>query len=283
MAGWTVIASGEACHDSSGNHVEALNQNDRCQWNALLLYRPFRRRRRRLRQVPSQLPSGLFAWLASIAPGRALAWDCAAGSGQASRDLAAHFEQVIATDASAAQIAAAIPHPRVEYRVAPAEDSGLPEAAVDLITVAQALHWFDLDRFYAEARRVLKPGGVLTVWTYGVLAVAGEAVDARVQTFYREAVGPYWPPERRHVESGYRTLPFPFAELEAPEFHMEASWTLSELLGYFRSWSATSRYLAERGHDPVVALAAELAPLWGSPQHRRRVMWPLAVRVGRVR
>ena len=215
------------------------------------------------RTTPGSVPAtrlALFAWLASVAPVRALAWDCAAGSGQASRDLAAHFlKQVIATDASAAQIAAAIPHPRVEYRVAPAEDSGLPEAAgSDPITVAQALHWFDLDRFYAEARRVLKPGGVLAVWTYGVLAVAGEAVDARVQTFYREAVGPYWSPERRHVESGYRTLPFPFAELQAPDFNMEASWTLPELLGYFRSWSATSRYLAERGHDPVVALAADL-------------------------
>ncbi len=225
-------------------------------------------------------PASLFAWLASIAPGRALAWDCAAGSGQASRDLAAYFERVVATDASATQIAAAVPHPRVDYRVAPAEASGLPEAAVDLITVAQALHWFDLDRFYAEARRVLRPGGILAAWTYGVLAVAGEAVDAQVQTFYQETVGPYWPPERRYVESGYRTLPFPFVELEPPEFHMEVSWTLPELLGYLRSWSATGRYLAEQGHDPVTALAAVLAPLWGSPRDRRRITWPLAVRAG---
>lgn len=227
-------------------------------------------------------PAALFAWLAGIAPDHVLAWDCAAGSGQASLDLAAHFERVIATDASAAQIAVAVPHPRVAYRVAPAEVSGLPNAAVDLITVAQALHWFDLNRFYVEARRVLKPGGVLAVWTYGVLAIAGEAVDARVQTFYRETVGPYWPPERRHVESGYRTLPFPFAELQAPDFNMEASWTLPELLGYFRSWSATGRYLAERGHDPVTALAVELAPLWGPPRDRRRITWPLAVRVGKA-
>lgn len=227
-------------------------------------------------------PATLFAWLAEIAPGRALAWDCAAGSGQASRDLAAHFERVIATDASAAQIAAAVRHPQVEYRIAPAEASGLPAAAVDLIAVAQALHWFDLDRFYIEARRVLKPGGVLAAWSYGVLAVAGEAVDARVRTFYRETVGPYWPPERRHVESGYRTLPFPFAEREVPKFDMEAFWALPELLGYFRSWSATARYLAERGHDPVAALAAELAPLWGSPGDRRRIVWPLAARVGYV-
>lgn len=227
-------------------------------------------------------PAALFAWLAAIAPGRALAWDCAAGSGQASRGLAAHFERVIATDASTAQIAAAVSHPRVEYRVAPAEASGLPDGAVDLVTVAQALHWFDLDRFYAEARRVLKPDGVLAVWTYGVLSVAGEAVDARARAFYRETVGPYWPPERRHVESGYRTLPFPFAELETPAFRMEASWSLPELLGYFRSWSATARYLTERGHDPVEALAAELAPLWGASSDHRTITWPLALRVGRA-
>ena len=227
-------------------------------------------------------PAALFAWLAGIAPGRALAWDCAAGSGQASRDLAEHFERVVATDASEMQIVAAVPHPRVEYRVAPAEASELPDAAVDLITVAQALHWFDLDRFFLEVRRVLKPGGVLAVWTYGVLSVVDEAVDAQVQTFYRETVGPYWPPERRHVETGYRTLPFPFAELEPPEFHMEAFWSLPELLGYFRSWSATSRYIADQGNDPVTALAAVLAPLWGSPDDRRRITWPLAVRIGKA-
>jgi SAM-dependent methyltransferase len=227
-------------------------------------------------------PAALFAWLAKIAPGRALAWDCATGSGQAACDLAAHFERVVATDASAAQIAAAVSHPRVEYRIAPAEASGLPEASVDLITVAQALHWFDLDRFYLEARRVLKPGGVLAAWTYGVPTVAGEAVNAQVRRFYWETVGPYWPPERRQVESGYRTLPFPFAEREVPEFRMEAFWSLPELLGYFRSWSATARYLAHRGHDPVAALEPELAPLWGTPGARRRIVWPLATRVGQI-
>ncbi|MHB1590464.1 MAG: class I SAM-dependent methyltransferase [Sulfuricella sp.] len=227
-------------------------------------------------------PEALFAWLAEIAPGDGLAWDCAAGSGQASRDLAVHFRHVIATDASAAQIDAAVAHPGIEYRVAPAEACGLAGASVDLITVAQALHWFDLDRFYAEARRVLKPAGVLAVWTYGVFAVEGEHVNACVQTFYEETVGPYWPPQRKHVESGYQTLAFPFSEIPAPAFSMETAWTLPELLGYLRSWSATGRYISAHGNDPVERLATELAQLWGDAYCRRRVSWPLSLRVGRV-
>ncbi len=226
-------------------------------------------------------PEPLFTWLAQVTPGQDLAWDCAAGSGQASRDLARYFVRVVATDASRAQIEAAEPHSGIEFRVAAAEASGLPDTSVDLITVAQALHWFDLDRFYAEARRVLKPSGVLAVWTYGVLALEGEEINACVQTFYHETVGPYWPPERRHVESGYHTLPFPFAEMPSPRFNMEILWSLSELLGYFRSWSATGRYIAERGTDPVDILAEKLAPLWGGSDDLRRVTWPLSLRVGR--
>lgn len=182
-------------------------------------------------------PEALFAWLATTVPARDLAWDCAAGSGQATLDLARHFTRVIATDASRAQIDAASPHPNVEYRVAPAEASGLSEATVDVITVAQALHWFDLDRFYAEVHRVLKPSGILAAWTYGVQTMDEARVDACVQTFYRETVGPCWPPERRYVENGYQTLPFPFREIPAPKFHMTATWTLPELLGYLRSLS----------------------------------------------
>jgi ubiquinone/menaquinone biosynthesis C-methylase UbiE len=226
-------------------------------------------------------PKNLFAWLAASVPRHELAWDCAAGSGQASVDLAAHFEHVVATDASQAQIDAAPPHPRIDYRVAPAEASGLPEASADLITVAQALHWFNLPAFYSEVRRVLRPTGVLAVWTYGVLTVEGAQVDALVQHFYHDTVGPYWPAERAHVENGYRSLPFPFAEIAPPSFSMEADWTLPELLGYFRSWSATGRFIAANGHDPVALLEQQLAPLWGGSGRRRQIAWPLALRIGR--
>lgn len=225
-------------------------------------------------------PADLFAWLAGIAPGHDLAWDCACGNGQASLDLARHFRRVVATDASAAQLAGATAHEAVEYRLAPAEASGLPDASVDIIGVAQALHWFDLDRFHAEARRVLRPDGVLAAWSYGILRVEGEAVDDLVQRFYSEAVGPYWPPERRHVENGYRGQPFPFKELAPPAFAMTARWDLPRLLGYFRSWSATGRFIAARGEDPVAALAVELVPLWGDPEMTRLVNWPLSLRAG---
>ena len=226
-------------------------------------------------------PAELFDYLAGLAPRRGLAWDCAAGSGQATLDLASRFARVVATDASTEQIAAAPPHPRVEYRVARAEASGLADSCADLITVAQALHWFDLDRFHAEVRRVLVPRGVLAAWSYGTQRIEDPAIDQALQRFYGEVVGPYWPAERRIVETGYRTLPFPFDELPAPNFDLVASWPLPELLGYVRTWSATSRYRAARGHDPVVLLERELAPLWGSADEARRITWPLALRVGR--
>ena len=226
-------------------------------------------------------PAPLFEYLASLCAQRLSCWDCACGSGQASTALAGYFDSVVASDASAKQIAAAQPHARVEYRVAPAEASGLPAQSVDLVTVAQSLHWFKLDEFYAEAHRVLKPGGVLAVWSYGVQHVEDARIDAEVQRFYGEVVGPYWPPERRWVESGYRDLPFPFDELTPPRFAMQEQWPLERLLGYFRSWSATGRYVQDKGEDPVVALGEQLARLWGDSQQPRRIDWPLAIRVGR--
>jgi ubiquinone/menaquinone biosynthesis C-methylase UbiE len=226
-------------------------------------------------------PAALFDYLATLAPRGSTVWDCAAGNGQASVDLAQRFAKVITTDASAEQIAAATAHPGVEYRVATAEQSGLADGSVGLVTVAQALHWFDLAKFYAEARRVLKKGGVLAVWAYGVDVVEGDAVNELAQDYYLNVVGPYWPPERKIVEEGYRTIPFPFAEVTTPTFTMEAQWTMEQLLGYFSSWSATSRSIKATGRQPLEPLAAALAEVWGDPKATRRVTWPLAVRAGR--
>jgi SAM-dependent methyltransferase len=227
-------------------------------------------------------PDALFDWLGSLAPARDVAWDCAAGSGQATLALTAHFGRVFATDASDAQLRSAPSHPRVEYRVATAEASGLPAATVDLITVAQAVHWFDFDRFHAEVRRVARKGGILAVWSYGLHRIDGAAIDRAIHRFYTDVVGEYWPPERRLIEEGYRTIPFPFPEIVPPAFEMMSVWTLAQLLGYLRTWSSVSRYREARGEDPVTALGDELSGLWGAPGQTRQVVWPLALRVGRV-
>lgn len=226
-------------------------------------------------------PDALFDSLATLVPPDRCVWDCAAGNGQATRGLARRFARVIATDASAEQIAAAPVLAKAEFRVALAEESGLPDASVDLVTVAQALHWFDLPRFYAEVNRVLRPGGVIAAWAYGVNHVEGDAVNTIVQDFYGNLLGPYWPPSRQLVESGYRTLPFPFGEISAPPLRMEVRWPLERLLGYFSTWSATNRYLKATGENPLPALAEKLAPAWGDVDHPRLVTWPLALRVGR--
>ena len=229
-------------------------------------------------------PDSLFGWLAGLPAGRGLAWDCGAGSGQATLGLTRFFGRVVATDASGAQLAAASAHPRVEYRVAPAETSGLEAASVDLVTVAQALHWFDLTAFYAEVRRVLAPGGVLAAWTYGTprLGDPEPELDRRLAKFYTETVGPYWPSERRHVETGYRSLPFPFVELPTPEFEMTACWTLDEMLGYLGTWSATARFRQARAEDPIALLGQELAPHWGRAGATHSIEWLLSLRVGRL-
>jgi SAM-dependent methyltransferase len=226
-------------------------------------------------------PDELFEYLAGLTELHELAWDCAAGSGQATIPLARIFRRVRATDVSDAMLAQAPAHPRVEYRVAPAPDSGLEGSSADLVTVAQALHWLELDTFYPEVDRVLKAGGVLAVWSYGNQHLEDEALDHVLRRFYHDIVGPYWPAGRRHVEAGYRTLPFPYDELEAPTITMKERWTLSELVGYIGTWSATQRFRESEGVDPLIELERQLAPRWGPPDTARSVHWPLSLRVGR--
>ena len=225
-------------------------------------------------------PGALFDFLARQAPGRALAWDCATGNGQAALSLAVHFDRVIATDASAAQLAEATPHEHVEYRVALAEASGIAPGTVDLVTVAQALHWLDREAFFAEARRVLVPGGIVAVWCYALVTVEPR-IDALLERFRTETVGDYWPPGRELVESGYRTIDFPFDELATPPLSIERRLSLNDLGAYLRTWSATRRCVEHTGRDPVPTLLAELRPLWGDPDEPRVVRWPLHARVGR--
>lgn len=220
-------------------------------------------------------PEELFDFVATLPRRRGTAWDVGTGSGQAALGLAERFERVIGTDPSAKQLEHAEPHPRVEYRVAPAESSGLPDASVDLVAAAQAFHWFDFDRFFAEARRVLAPGGAVVVWTYN-LARVSPPVDAWIDRMAYGVVGPWWPPERRWVDEEYRTIPFPFPEAEAPGFVYEARLDLGRYLSYVRTWSAFQRYLKETGLDPIER--AEIEAAWGDPGAERVISWPIFLR-----
>jgi ubiquinone/menaquinone biosynthesis C-methylase UbiE len=224
-------------------------------------------------------PREMFKYLGSVVPSTKFAWDCATGNGQAAVELASVFERVIATDASEKQIANAEQHDHVEYRVAPAENSGIQSGTVDLTMVAQALHWFDLPRFYEEVRRVLKNSGVLAASAYKFLHITPEVDHLINHRYYDKVVGPFWPPERMLVER-FEELPFPFPEIRTPSFEMTAQWSMEHLLGYLRSWSSTQRFIAANNRDPLAEIAGELHAVWGDPNQSRRVAWPLILRVG---
>ena len=226
-------------------------------------------------------PDSLFKFLAGLTPQHRSALDCGTGNGQAALGLADHFERVIATDPSPAQIENAVPHQRIEYRAAPADSSGLPERSMDLVTAAQALHWFEPVSFFAEAQRVLVEDGAIAVWGYGDPVLDDERLQETLHSFNRELLEPYWYPERKLLLDGYRTIAFPFDEVDTPALELEMRWTLPELAGYLRTWSATARFAAERGTDPVNQVEALLAVHWGDPAARRVIRWPLALRAGR--
>ena len=226
-------------------------------------------------------PAALFAELAAMAPDRALAWDAGSGNGQAAVALADHFARVVASEPSAEQLAQQIIHPKVTYVQAAETLAALADGSVDLITVAQAVHWFDRPTFFAEVRRVARPNAVVAVWTYTLCHIAAE-VDAVVSRFYEQTIGAYWPPETLHCINGYRDLDFPFDEMPFPKLAMELVWSLDEYVDYIATWSAVARYKHATGHDPMPPLRAELAGPWGEAATRRRILWPLPGRLGRV-
>jgi SAM-dependent methyltransferase len=218
--------------------------------------------------------------VAALVVRHTLCWDAGTGSGQAAVGLAEQFAEVVATDASAEQIANAAPHPGVTYRVAPAEDSGLDDATVDLVTVGQAIHWFPLKSFYEEVKRVAVPGGAIAVWSYDLFDIA-DAAGAVLQHFHHR-VESYWPPERALVVDHYADLLFPFEEIPVPSVTRTARWTLERALGYVSTWSAVKRFTKETGHDPIPELAPLLTAAWGDPESEKTVTWPLVLRAGRI-
>jgi SAM-dependent methyltransferase len=224
-------------------------------------------------------PAALYDYLAALTPRRERAWDVGTGNGQAALGLARHFRSIMASDPSERQIALAAPHDHVTYRAATAEYSALEDQSIDLIAAAQAVHWFDLDRFYAEVTRVLRPDGILAVWCYSLSAITPE-VDRVMEAYYHDVLGEFWPPQTRWVDEHYRTLPFPYEEIATPHFGLEAAWSQADLLGYLSSWSAAPRYKAARGADPLNEKRAEFAAAWGAATDRI-VRWPLYLRVGR--
>ncbi|MCB1308917.1 MAG: class I SAM-dependent methyltransferase [Leptospiraceae bacterium] len=227
-----------------------------------------------------QYPSEIFKLILENVTRRELAWDCATGSGQAAHTLAAHFRRVIASDASSSQIAHALPPvANVEYRVFPAEQPEIPAGSVDLITVAQALHWFEWDSFYRAVRTVAHPRALLAIWGYGINHIE-PGLDELVLHFYNDLVGTYWPPERKLIESEYDEIPFPFERIPGPEIEMSKCMTSADFLGYLGTWSAVVRYRAAHQSDPITLIADELRSRWGDAP--RKVYWRFFYRLGRV-
>ncbi len=206
-----------------------------------------------------------------------LAWDCATGNGQVAEVLSNHFKKVIATDISDKQLSQALKTSNIEYRKARAELSGLEDNSIDLITVGQAVHWFEFDKFYNEAHRVLKTDGIIAIWAYGTFKVKPQ-VDAIILDFYKNIVGPYWDPERRFIDQEYKTIPFPFTELEhSTSLNITQEWTLDELEGYLNTWSSVAHFRKENDTNPINRMIKNISPFW----HGKEVVsFPLFIRLG---
>ena len=224
-------------------------------------------------------PEALFDFLLTLVPGRQQAWDCGTGNGQVAQQLAGAFATVYATDISRQQIDNAVILPNIRYSVQSAEKTDFPNNSFDLITVAQAIHWFDFDAFFAEANRTLRPGGLLAVIGYGLLQI-DPRLDAVIRRFYRDVVGPFWDKERRYVDDDYKTIPFPYTDLPAPPFSIDFEWTVDHLIGYIGTWSAVKHYQKTKGKKPVDLVEPELRAAWGDVTVKKG-HFPILLRLAR--
>jgi SAM-dependent methyltransferase len=232
-------------------------------------------------QSRPRYPEELFVFLASLVKRHRLAWDCATGNGQAALGLVGYFNKIVATDISDQQISQALVHPQIEYRVAGSEQSGFEDKSVDLVTVASAIHWFDLDSFYLEVKRVVHPGGVLAAWTYHVGHVESP-FDKLFHRFYYDALFPYFNPGARLVDDGYQSLILPGKPMPSRDFQVSADWNLNQMLAFIHSWSGTQQYIKERGEDPVALIEKELSRIWGNHTRIHTVRWPLYLKISQI-
>lgn len=219
-------------------------------------------------------PSALFDWLAAHSPGRQVALDIACGNGQASHPLLRHFDRVLASDASVEQLARSQPAAGLHLLVAEARRQPLADARVDLIVVAQALHWFADAAFFAEVARLLRPGGLFCAWCYSLMTI-DERLDPLIERFYRTTLAGCWPAGRSSVDAGYADIQAPFRRVPVPTFALSVQWRLPQLLGYLRTWSAVQRWQQRHGRDPVAELTPALRDAWGDDGALRSIDWPL--------
>ena len=233
-------------------------------------------------QYRPQYPQALYNFLQKITTRRQLAWDCGTGNGQVATQLATFFKKVIATDASAAQLAVAKSTVNVEYRLALAEDSGLPWHSVDLITVAQAIHWFDIAEFYREVCQVANDEAIIAIWGYGLLTIS-PAIDEIIHYLYTSILGNYWEPHRKHLDAAYQTIPFPFSIISTPTIKMQLLWSLPELIGYLNTWSSVQKFIAVNNDNPVTQIEALLQSAWGNYSDLKLITWNIYFKVGKVK
>lgn len=225
-------------------------------------------------------PNELYKWLLVQVKEKKYAWDCGTGSRQVAAELSKYFEKVFASDISESQLAEAIKRANIEYSVQPAESSNFSNCQFDLITVAQAIHWFDFEKFYKEVRRTLKPDGTVAIIGYGLIKI-NPALDAIIQDFYKNIVGRYWDAERKYIDELYTTIPFPFKEIPSPVFTIEDDWTFDHLLGYFSTWSAVKNYIKHRNEDPIQLIRGKLRSVWGN-ERVMKISFPIFLRVGTI-
>jgi ubiquinone/menaquinone biosynthesis C-methylase UbiE len=225
-------------------------------------------------------PAELFEYLNSIVPNKRNAWDCGTGNGQVAYELAKTFDKVFATDISQSQIDNALQADNILYSVQPAEKTNFDNDFFDMIVVAQAIHWFDFERFYAEVKRTAKENALLCIIGYGRSKISKQ-IESLIANFYANVIGKYWDTERKYIDKHYKTIPFPFEEIPTPNFENTQHWTFEHLIGYLNTWSAVKHFIKQNNYNPVDSLQSDIKLAWGD-EPTKEVKFPLVLRIGRI-